>query len=77
MLRFSVIVATLVVTQVYARTKTAAEWKKIVDERLGDVDADWSKDDSREDLENDNDVLYRTMEARSRAMPDLNAMDPQ
>lgn len=58
-----------------SKPKTAADWRKVVDEKLGDVDAAWTSKDDPADVATDDDELLRQMELRRQAGPDITTLD--
>ena len=69
------VVAALLCAGHAGKPKTAADWKKLEKDRLGDLDASWGATDSLEDLETDNDVLYNEMQRRQQQAPDVESLN--
>lgn len=67
----------LCVWPAHCRPKSPAEWNKLVEEKLGDVDAEWAAADSPDDVSTDNDALYAEMERRRVEIPDIEAMEAE
>lgn len=68
------VLALLLCSAAASKPKSAADWSKVVRTKLGDVDAEWSKDDAPEELETDDDALLSEMERRKQMEPNLNEL---